>query len=190
MALCESLYPALNSFEIALRNGIHLSAVGRFGCEHWFSGRLKTQEGELLNRLRHRIDPTGVNPIAAAEVVGGLSLGFWVNLFKGRYERILWPRLLRKVFPHATKRQSTRELLYRRLNRIRRLRNYVFHHEPIWHWGDLPQQHHQILETIGWISPAMLAMTEMLDRFLSVYTMGPQRYAEELDSVARSWSAK
>ena len=189
VALCESLYPALNGFEIALRRGIHVAAAGRFGSEHWFNGRLKTQEEELLNRSRHRIDPTGVKTVAAADLVGGLSLGFWVNLFKGRYERILWPQLLRKVFPYATKSQSSRELLYQRLNRIRRLRNRVFHHEPIWHWNDLHNQHEIILETFGWISPAMLEMTRLLDRFSSVYTRGAQHYAQKLDSIARGWRA-
>ena len=73
---------------------------------------------------------------------------------------------------------------------IHRLRNRVFHHEPIWHLQDLELRHREILETIGWISPAVLAITRMLDRFSSVYTMGPQRYTEELDSVAQSWRAK
>ena len=189
IVLCESLYPALNGFEIALRNAIHFAAIGRFGSENWFNGRLKTQEAELLIRSRRRIDPSGLEPVVAAKLVGGLSLGFWVNLFKGRYERILWPQLLRKVFPYATKHQSSRELLYQRLNRIRRLRNRVFHHEPIWHLPDLPEQHRLILETIGWISPEMLAMTRLLDRFDSVYTRGADHYERELDSVAQNWGA-
>ena len=193
IVLCESLYPALNGFEIALRNAIHFAAIGRFGSENWFNGRLKTQEAELLIRSRRRIDPSGLvpvlEPVVAAKLVGGLSLSFWVNLFKGRYERILWPQLLRKVFPYATKHQSSRELLYQRLNRIRRLRNRVFHHEPIWHLPDLPEQHRLILETIGWISPEMLAMTRLLDRFDSVYTRGADHYERELDSVAQNWGA-
>ena len=72
---------------------------------------------------------------------------------------------------------------------IRRLRNRVSHHEPIWHLPNLAEQHAEILETIGWISPAMLAVTRMLDRFDSVYTMEPQRYIEELYSIALNWSA-
>ena len=188
IALCESLYPALNGFEIALRNGVNTAATRQFGSEHWFSGRLKTLEVEQLNRSRLQIDPSGVRLVTARELVAGLSLGFWVNLFKGRYEQILWPQLLRMVFPYTTKRQSTREFLYQRLNRIRRLRNRVFHHEPIWHWQDLEQQHQQILETIGWISPAMLAMTRLLDRFSSVYTGGAQPYATELENIAQNWA--
>ena len=74
------------------------------------------------------------------------------------------------------------------MDRIRRLRNRVFHHEPIWHLPDLPKQHELILETIGWISPAMLAATRLLDRFDSVYTRGAQPYAAELETIAQNWN--
>ena len=121
--------------------------------------------------------------------MAGLSLGFWVDLFKGRYEQILWPALLPDVLPFATKKQRHRERLYQRLAKIQRLRNRVFHHEPIWHLPDLPEQHRLILETIGWISPEMLAMTRLLDRFDSVYTRGADHYERELDSVAQNWGA-
>ena len=94
------------------------------------------------------------------------------------------------VFPNATNKQRARESIFKRFSDIQRLRNRVFHHEPIWHLPDLAEQHELILETTGWISPAMLQMTLLLDRFASVYTMGPQRYTEELDSVAQSWSSK
>ena len=63
-----------------------------------------------------------------------------------------------------------------------------FHHEPVWHLPDLEQQHQQILETIGWISPAMLAMTRLLDRFPSVYTRGAQPYATDLENLAQNWA--
>ena len=125
IALCESLYPSLHNFEIGLRNRIHALATGHFGNENWFSGRLRTQEEEMLSNARSRIDPAGLRSVSAEELVRDLSLGFWVNLFKGRYERILWPQLLSGVFPGATKRQRAREHLYQRLNRIRRLRNSV-----------------------------------------------------------------
>ena len=142
-----------------------------------------------MNSLRFRLNLSGNRNPSAGDLVSRLSFGFWSSLFKGQYERILWTRLLPDVFPHAPRRQRARKEISKRVDRIRRLRNRVFHHEPIWHLQDLEQQHQQILETIGWISPAMLAMTRLLDRFPSVYTRGAQHYARELDSVAQNWSA-
>ena len=188
IALCESLYPALNCFEVALRNSVHAAATDQFGTEYWFNSRLRKDESDRLNILRSRINFSGNTNPSAGELVSGLSLGFWVSLFKGHYERVLWPLLLPAVFPYAPRRQRSRREISKRVDSIRRLRNRVFHHEPIWHWRDLPQQHQQILETIGWISPAMLAMTRLLDRFPSVYTRGAQPYATELENIAQNWA--
>ena len=189
IALCESLYPALNGVEIALRNSIHDSATQKFGTDLWFNSRLKNPEKERLDKLRKQLDPSGVKPLTAGDFVSGLTLGFWVDLFKRRYEQILWPWLLRPVFNYAPRRQISREPLYQRLDEIRYLRNRVFHHEPIWHLPDLEHQHQQILETIGWISPAMLGLINLLDRFPSVYTDGTLPYTTELDFLAQNWSA-
>ena len=186
IALSESLYPALNGVEIALRNAIQSAAENYFGNALWFTGRLRGQEEDQVNKLRNKIDPSGVKPLTAGDFVSGLSLGFWVDLFKRSYDQILWPWLLRQVFPYAPRRQGSRDGLYQRLNRIRRLRNRVFHHEPIWHWHDLPEHHRVILETIGWISPAMLELTRLLDRFPIIYTGGIGPYASELDAIARN----
>ena len=188
IALCESLYPALNCLEVALRNSVHNAATDQFGTEYWFNSRLRKDELDRLNISRSRIDFSGNTSPSAGELVSGLSLGFWVSLFKGHYERVLWPLLLPAVFPYAPRKQRSRREISKRVDSIRRLRNRVFHHEPIWHLTDLQEQHQQILETIGWISPAMLAMTRLLDRFPSVYTRGGQPYAIELENIAQKWA--
>lgn len=66
------------------------------------------------------------------------------------------------------------------LNRVRLLRNYVFHHEPIWHWRDLPDQHALAVELIGWMSPSLRETVEAVDRFDAVYSAGLAPYRELL----------
>ena len=186
IALCESLYLALNCLEISLRNSIHDAAVQEFGVDDWFKSHLHLNELEPLNKLANEMRQSrrmvGVN-----DLIANLTLGFWLSLFRSRYEQVLWPKLLEPVFPYWPKKQRTRRNAYARLDNIRRLRNRVFHHEPIWHWQDLQPRHALILETIGWISPAMLELTRLLDRFPSVYTGGTEPYRTELDDIAQSW---
>ena len=189
IAICESLYPVLCCAEIALRNAIHSAATRRFGSDFWFIGRLHQPEQRKLDLLRRRIDPSGEKSLSATDFVSGLNLGFWVDLFKSKYEQILWPQMLQAVFPYATRHQTVREPLYRRLNRIRRLRNRVFHYEPIWHWPDLRERHRLILQTIAWISPAMLSLARLLDRFSDVYTGGIEPYANGIDNIALNRNA-
>ena len=187
VALSESLYPCLNFVEIALRNAIHSTVSTNFGDEYWFLNNLVGKEKSIVSGVRRELQEQGKSP-TATDFVSSLWFGFWGNLFSNRYEGILWPHLLRLIFPYMPRRRRTIRNLHARLNHIRLLRNRVFHHEPIWHLPDLPEQHQQILETIGWISPAMLAMTRLLDRFPSVYTRGAQPYSEELENIAQNWA--
>ena len=54
--------------------------------------------------------------------------------------------------------------------------------------SNLTDLHSIIMETVRWVSPAMLAMTRLLDRFSSVYTRGAQPYATELENIAQDWA--
>ena len=187
LSLCESLYPALNCLEISLRNSIHEATAKEFSTVNWFQICLKKEELDTVNQLVNDLNNRR-KTVRPNDLVANLTLGFWLGLFRTRYEQVLWPKLLEPVFPNCPRSERTRQKVYVRLDKIRRLRNRVFHHEPIWHWSDLQQQHQQILETIGWISPAMLAMTRLLDRFPSVYTRGAQPYATELENIAQNWA--
>ena len=188
LALCESLYPALQGVEIALRNAIHDTASAEFEDEFWFKSQLTGYEKKQIEEIEKGFAKLKT-PVTPGRFIAECNFGFWENLFNGNYEHILWRKMLRATFPHAPRHLRTRKGIRTRLDRIRRLRNRVFHHEPIWHLPDLPDQHRLILETIGWISPPMLAMTRLLDRFDSVYTRGSQPYTAELETIAQDWNA-
>ncbi len=82
-------------------------------------------------------------------------------------------------------RIRTRKKLSQRFNRIRNLRNRVFHHEPIWYWQDLAQQHEDILEAIAWIEPAMRDLACAIDRFPGVHQKGLQEIEQKLKRFCR-----
>ncbi len=103
-------------------------------------------------------------------MVAELTFGFWITLLDRRYERVLWPRLLRSAFPHMPAAIRQRQTLSKRFDDIRKLRNRVFHHEPILNRPNLIQEHAAIIDAIGWISPAMKEMTKAIDRFPAVHT--------------------
>ncbi len=189
IALCESLYPCLNNFEISLRNAIHGAATQKFDQPEWILNHLHRNESEPLHRRFNKLARER-KVVNVGDLIANSTLGFWLSLFRSRYEQVLWPELLEPVFPNCPRSRRTRRNMYARLDMIHRFRNRVFHHEPVWHLQDLEEQHQRILETIGWISPAMLAATRMLDRFDSVYTRGAHSYANELESIAQNWGAQ
>ena len=177
--LSESLYPALQGVEIALRNSIHNAATTTLNNNSWFDAILLAPETKFLENVRDRLMSQSKNSYPD-NLVAALSFGFWVSLFHNRYERILWPQLLREVFPYMPRKIRTQGYVYRRLRRIRNLRNRVFHYEPVWHWPDLAQHHQEAQEVIGWINPDMLSIVKLVDRFPEVYRQGPEKYQEEL----------
>lgn len=177
--LCESLYPALHCVEVALRNSIHYAAAQEFGDESWFMRQLKPEESAVFRKAEQILKKQNIK-LEAENFLPEFSFGFWVNLFARRYEQVLWPKLLPPVFPHMPNSARTRRKVYQRLIEIHTLRNRVFHHEPVWHWPDLPEQHSRILETVGWVSPAMRRFLEAIDRFSQVHSAGAPGYRRQL----------
>lgn len=172
LALTEALYPTLSVLEVTLRNHIHHAAAQAFG-DDWFqtdAGILKPIElqkvyeaGSSLKNSRKRVTPD--------RMVAELSFGFWISLFKGRYEQILWPKLTAAVFAYAPKKEQYRKTLFERLERIKRLRNRAFHHEPLWRgirynnrYYSINQLHQEMRTLIRWLNPQIDIHLERTDR--------------------------
>lgn len=180
VALCEALYPALHHAEVALRNALFRTVSKWHGSDTWVAGGpspfLKAQERSAVSDLlaaRHRAR----QPTDPPHMVSALHLGFWTGLLDVRYERgqILWPHLLKSTFPGMPRRLRTRANALGRFDAVRRLRNRVFHHEPVWNVSDLRQKHTATFEAIGWISPAVRDLAAATDRFTEVCATGPGR---------------
>jgi hypothetical protein len=102
--------------------------------------------------------------IDAGRIVAELHFGFWNSLFYARYEQSLWRPLIKKVFPRMNPRLHNRNSISARLEKIRKLRNRIFHFEPVWYFN-LKERHNEIIEVLSWIEPAMVEMLKPADRF-------------------------
>ena len=172
--LSQALYPALQILEITLRNSMHQAITNSFQTESWYElpflhDREKTQVNQAKDSLKKN-----KKPLEKGRIVAELPFGFWTSLFDIRYEhgQILWPKLLKPTFPFLPKGQRTRPFLSRELNRIRLLRNRVFHYEPIWHWRDLSDQHNSITNLTRCLSPSASKYLSIFDRFIDIYSNG------------------
>ncbi|MEA2080543.1 MAG: Abi family protein [Pseudomonadota bacterium] len=174
MALSESLYPVLQALEVLLRNTIDNAARDHFGRADWYDDPKLIQHPNDISSIdkAKRILNRQNKPLEPGRIIAELNFGFWTSLFDRRYEQVFWPRMIKTTFPHMPRRIRTRQTLSKRLHKIRILRNRIFHHEPIWYWQDLSQQHLDILQTISWIEPAMCDLVEIIDRFPSTYNDG------------------
>jgi len=184
MALSESLYTPLQCLEVSLRNGIHDAATAHFKTDAWFDlpSLLSPQERHKVQEAKNTLIK-GKKPLDSVRIIPELTFGFWTSLFDVRYEKILWPWLLKPVVPNMPRHIRIRRTLSKRLNRVRTLRNRIFHHEPIWHWRDLQSQHTDILEAITWVNPAMMAFVEQFDRFEEIYKNGVSEYRKIITAM-------
>jgi hypothetical protein len=191
--LGASLYPTLLHIEVAFRNRLHDAVASRYPIGPWqdvdcWLGRvppiLAPSEFAQVQVATDRLRRTG-KPITPGRVVAELTFGFWTNLLDVRYEQrqVLWPPLLEKAFPHLPAVHRTRRVVAKRFNMLRRLRNRVFHYEPIWHWRDLSNQHEMLLEAISWLSPELLRLASATDRFPVTYANGWRSYRATLSAA-------
>jgi len=178
LELSGTLYPALQTFEVGLRNALHNALTYRFGSAAWYDAPgifLGQSELDSIAAAKDELVKSH-KAIEPGRVVAELRFGFWSSLFNRKYEhrgQQLWPQLLARVFPGLPKRIRTRHTASKRVNDIRELRNRVFHHERITHWP-LEQLHAELIEAIGWVCPALQHMTQATDRFPVVFRRGWQ----------------
>ena len=176
MALCESLYSPLQLCEVALRNAVHRRLTAIINREDWYDARsftLTDWAADEVDKAKAKICKAK-HPVTPGRVVAELHFGFWTSLFEDHYERNtpFLPRGIKAVFPRLPKEQHNRKQQKAMLEKIRTLRNRVFHHERISHWKDLEDQHADILRVIGWISPELQEMAQALDRFSEIRQQG------------------
>lgn len=189
MALCESLYSPLQIAEIALRNTVHRNLNPHVCNGSWYAD----PENTKLNHWQQCKVTQGIKelqkqrkPVTEGRVVSELNFGFWTAFFDNRHATSgLGAHLAKTGFPHLQSKQRSLKNLNQRWREIRKLRNRVFHHERILHWTDLQQKHDRLIEAIGWISPELREMAEVLDRFSTIRREGLDPW---LDKIQTHWS--
>ena len=168
-----AFYGPLQGLEVALRNAIHRQLTRLYG-EAWYDNPVAGLDLGGLDRIataKTKITRAG-GTVTPSGLVAGLSFGFWVSLLgpggrldpagrRANYEMTLWRPGLRRSFPHRT--PLTRVQAYQPLNSLRKLRNRIAHHEPIFA-RPLLEDHQRILEVSGWISPGVRTWIERHSR--------------------------
>ena len=83
------------------------------------------------------------------------------------YDATLWRQALHRAFRAAGSHK--RSVVHGRFNALRRLRNRIAHHEPIF-FRPLSQLHEETIEAVGWMCKDTEAWARHLSNFETVYT--------------------
>ena len=148
--LSEAFYTPLQTLEICLRNHLdgHLTKV--YGHDWMTNGSPPLNEwAQKKVRWAQEDLETEKIPSIHNAVLAELNFGFWTSLLAKQYDATLWRSACHRAF-RSNGKGLARQIVHGRFNAIRRFRNRVAHHEPIFH-ADLEKTHEEILEACSWI---------------------------------------
>lgn len=192
IAVSESMYAPLHLLEVGLRNAIDRCMVAQTECPAWYDNIAMTAWcHSKIGEAKTNIARAG-KAIAPGRVISELPFGFWTAMFQSEFEdpksRFL-PRGIRATFPHMPKSLHHRKRIKADLDRIRKLRNRIFHHERIIHWKDLPEQYELIMNFLGWINPDLAELARIVESFPGVHAKGVGPYLTRLDGHIEALNA-
>jgi hypothetical protein len=159
----EALYGVLQGLEIAFRNACHSTIADGMSQPNWYDkpGLLDTKEANTLTEAKTNISRRN-KYLTPGRVVAELTLGFWVRLLSPQYEKRLWVHHIHKAFSGMFRKD--RQAAFDRMEKIRKLRNRIAHHETIFD-RNLPVDYDEIMEAIGWICPVTASWIRSTNSF-------------------------
>jgi hypothetical protein len=154
----------ISGVEIAFRNVLHRALVQHVGRADWWNDgsvnaadvKSAHKEEEQLSRQRARI--RSAPPLTADDVVAALSFGFWSSILTGPSKVFeqgkYWHLCLHQAFPKWAYKPGAveRQKFVRRVERLRKFRNRVAHHEPV-HHRNLAEDHDFLVEMARFMHP-------------------------------------
>lgn len=139
--LSGSFFPLIQTVEVSLRNAIHKASIEHFADSEWYTKIPQSQESKnIISRAIEKAENECINP-SSDDVIARTTLGFWVYMMDSPYRNtqngsFLWtPDIKAKVFPHAKNpwgADLTVAAIFDECQKLLKLRNRLFHHEPIW----------------------------------------------------------
>lgn len=166
--LAESFYTPLQALEICFRNHINDAMAASYGADWLTNGGAPLRGGTKLSIDRAASDLRQANvPITQPALVAELSFGFWVSLLGPGYDATIWRQACYRAFTQNGKHLS-RKAVHGRANALRRIRNRIAHHEPIFP-GNLVGSHDEILEMIAWMCGLTAQWATHHSRFPAVF---------------------
>lgn len=166
--LSEAFYTPLQCLEVCLRNTVHVRVAEMYGSD-WM-----TNEGPPLTEASRSMIADALEELqkytdwpSNDAIVSELKFAFWVGMLGQSYDENLWRETLYKGF--ANGKRLKRSVVHGRFNMIRRFRNRVAHHEPIFE-KNLEKTHAEILEAVNWMCADTAAWTAHVSRFEQVFS--------------------
>lgn len=121
--------------EVVIRNAVDEALAGAYGSDWPWNPTFRTSlpnGGRPGYSPRRDLESVSSREVSTGKVIAELKFVFWPNMFTARHDVRIWDDRITGLFPGSTgSAHRTRRRIYEDLNEIRRLRNRIAHHEPI-----------------------------------------------------------
>jgi hypothetical protein len=121
--------------EVTTRNAVSAALSAVYGAQWpWDEGFRYSLPSSGKYKPRGDLEKTRTLQPTTGKVIVELKFVFWESIFTARHDADIWDGHIKSVFPNADPAASTAELRFKirgELETIRRLRNRLAHHEPI-----------------------------------------------------------
>ena len=167
--LSASFILPLHIYEVTLRNAISEAIEMRYGAD-W------PINPAFLNSIswnqKKDLAAAASNYTTVGKVLPELKLVWFENMLKNNYNQRIWVPYIKTVFPHSAgpDEDTIRDALKNDCFFIRKLRNRIAHHEPIFNQPNLTNLLPAIIKAIDWrcaISKAWLSNLEEVTRLMT-----------------------
>lgn len=167
-----ALFESLQICEVVIRNAVSDALENIYG-QAWpwnktFETSLPDSRMQELIKARQKAATTG-------QVIPELSFFFWQHMFTNRYFGRIWSQHIDRVFPNMdarTAKQEKRIHMHDELEHLRKLRNRIAHHEPIFQ-RDLEGDFQRIVNLIGLKCGVSAQWLRENNLFKSIYSQRP-----------------
>lgn len=131
----------LHICEVSVRNAISEAIEAQYGSNWHLSpgfeqslpwSHIGYNQKKDLQDVRKKLQSAGM--LTTGKLIPELKFVFWQKMLTGRHDPRLWNTYLTQIFPNLPSGQSisqSRQALYDDLEHIRKLRNRIAHHEPV-----------------------------------------------------------
>lgn len=151
-SISGAMLARLHICEIVVRNAISDALEAKYGTKWPWSASFEKSLIDPNHGYSARKDLLNARRCAHAteKVIPELTFVFWQSMFTARYDLRIWNNYLHQVLPnlnHEIPVKDNRLELYNKLHQIRKLRNRIAHHEPVFS-RNLADDYHKIITII------------------------------------------
>ena len=165
--------------EVAVRNGI-AEAIEAVHGANWprangFIRSLPRPKKKFHYNPAYDLQICDRNLPTTGKIIAELKFAFWENIFTVGQDGRIWNAHFRTFFPGAPVTQTIpncRAQAYNDLQHIRKLRNRIAHHEPIF-TRNLADDYQRIHDMIAWRSPTAAAWMDGKQTVMTLIAQKP-----------------